>query len=133
MSNDPVCHIPTNLAQIQPPKQSKLPVIPAANDLPSAIAAINQIRLVLQMITGQSPTQKPGLDVPPNVAVTNNQGINPVNPFGPSIGTPRLGRFTENKTARVVNEVAVTGGKFARVDQVVFEDTVTGELIVWKR
>lgn len=136
MSNDPVCHIPTSItsSQQQQPQQSKLPTIPPAVDLPSAIAAINQIRLLLQLLTGQTPVQPPGVPIVPNSAVLPTHGNNPLNPLGPSIGQPKMSRFIENKQQRVVNKITLdSGDEFARVDQVVFTDSVTNELFVWKR
>lgn len=134
--SDQVCHIPTpaTSAQVQQPQQSKLPTIPPAVDLPSALAAINQIRLILQLLTGQTPVQPPGVPVVPNSAVVPTSGHNPLNPLGPSVGRPKMSRFIENKQDRVVNKITLdSGDEFARVDQVVFTDSVTNELFVWKR
>lgn len=133
--SDPVCHIPTptTSAQKQQPQPVKMPVIPPAVDLQSALVAINQMRLVLQQITGQLPGVKPALNINPNITLQNNQGLNPLDPLGNTLGTPKLGRYLEDKKLRVVNTVKVSGATIERVDQVVFVDSITGEALVWKR
>lgn len=51
----PVCLLP-NQSQATPSMPGRLfPPIPAANDLPSAIQAINSIRRILNMLTGPRP------------------------------------------------------------------------------
>jgi hypothetical protein len=124
----PVCLIDPVIDNIQP-NGVKLPSIPQATDLPSAIAAINAMASILRTITGQ---QSPSLGLPQS----SGGGFNVI----PQKTPPKPGRYQEQKPMRVVNTVTVYSKEdptafitFKRIDALTFKDTKTGELWQWTR
>lgn len=143
MSNARVCHVSTGSRVINQPRATLLPSIPAAVDLPSAIAAINALKLLIQLISGQqSPTGPSGVN-----------GFFP--PFGGVvISSPgsdgkkgdenkeKNGRFIEDRSKRVQKKKRVFQNNdkksenwvdIMQINRVVWVDRVTGETIVWSR
>ena len=63
MPSAPVCHISSDQV-IQQPKQQQLPSIGKATDLKSALQVINQMTIIINMLTGQQQINAGGIPRP---------------------------------------------------------------------
>ena len=124
MANGPTCFISVN-EPITQPVGVKLPAIPQATDLNSALQAIQAMTDMLQILTGQTvntrgPTGRQGAPGQPG---KNNQN--------------KVGRFTE--ISRAVEEVKMTSDDgsvtftFKQINSLTLRDNITGETWQWKR
>ncbi len=119
-------------------------------DLPSAIAAINQLKLLIQMISGQQQVTGPaGKNGAAGVAIPGGAGgLSLVIPAGQDgqkgkdAKDPKGGRFVEDRSQRVVQEKRIfqdndkTSPNYvdiAQINHCVWVDKVTGETITWSR
>jgi hypothetical protein len=133
VSNAPVCHISQNQDITQQPKPTLLPFVPAAIDLPSALQAIEALKLIVQMLAGQ-------VLVNPNNG-TQLAGLRPP-PSNPAVRKNPKERFTEIRADRVTKKVRIfqdndkTSDNWVDISQInkaVWVDNVTGENIIWTR
>ena len=136
MSNAPVCHISKDQDITEQPKPTLLPFVPAAIDLPSALQAIQALKLIVQMLAGQQLVKNPN--------GTLQVGLRPA-PSNPAVGkgNPKANeRYTEVRSARVEKTLRVfqdndkTSSNWVDIKQVnavSWVDNVTGELITWAR
>lgn len=87
MSNTtaPICHVSTGSKVIPQPLPTRMPTIPTVVDLPSAIAAINLLKIIIQQLSGQTPLQ----------GAPGTPGLNGFIPFVPATGSfnPATGQF----------------------------------------
>lgn len=126
-SQKAVCNINTGVQPNQP-QTPPYPSIPLATDLPSALNAINNMRLILQGLTNQLPTLFPNLDNPRNAK--NGQP-------GGGGGGQQGGNFTEVPGTRQTKTVKVTNPQdstqFVMVDQItaVTFANKTGQTLTW--
>ncbi len=149
MSNAPVCHISTGSTPIKQPRATLLASIPAAVDLPSALAAINALKLLIQVLAGQQPVSGArgnagspsgllgGGGIVGRAGAAGEQGQK-----GKDAKDPTGGRFVEDRSQRVVKKIRVyqdndkTSENYvdiAQINRCVWVDKVTGETIVWSR
>lgn len=145
MSKAPVCHISTGSTPIPQPRATLLPSVPAAVDLPSALAAIAALKLLIQMLAGQqSPSGAKGNTIAPGgggiALVTGAPGQQ--GQKGQDAKDPTGGRFVEDRSKRVTQEKRIfqdndkTSSNYVDISQInrcVWVDKVTGETIVWSR
>jgi hypothetical protein len=120
----PVCHISPDQVIFDQPKPVKMPTIPPAVDLASALAAIRALTLLVQQLAGQQSVQGP-------------QGL-PGQP-GQSSRT-KVGRWNEIPGSRVTQTVRVFNPQdktqyvdVERINSLTLQDNVTGEDWVWRR
>lgn len=138
MSNDvaPVCNLP-NVGQ-QPPAQAGriFPAVPKAQDLPSAIQAINTLTQIIIQLTAP--------DLP---SFRNN--LAPLTILSQKIGTPLLAAGVQQNAQKSVRFAEVSRNRekvkivnpdddsefiiVDRINSIVFMDRVTGSLLVWQR
>lgn len=125
MANAPVCNISVNEVINQPPGV-KLPSIPQATDLPSALSAIQAMTDMLNILVGNIPNTR---GQPGRAGQAGQPGKNPKN---------SIGRFTEVSGSRVTEKVKVTNPQDSsqfveveRINKVVMRDNVTGEQWIW--
>jgi hypothetical protein len=130
----PVCPISTSQA---PPSQPgiALPPVPKAQDLPSAIQAINVLTQIINYLTMPS--------LPSNNLVLNFTTLPPlVKPATAAVALqppkPQAARFVEagrsQETVKVVNPN--DDSQFVivkRVNSITFKDRITGSLLIWSR
>jgi hypothetical protein len=141
VSNAPVCHISKDQDITEQPKPTLLPFVPAAIDLPSALQAIQALRLIVEMLAGQTipnqggsgfnnGTQLPGLRPP-----APNQNVGKRNPNANE-------RYSEVRSQRVEKKLRVFQDNdpsssnwvdIKQVNAVTWVDNVTGEKITWSR
>ncbi len=145
LSNAPVCHISTGSVPIKQPRATLLPSVPAAVDLPSALAAINALKLLIQMISGQQgnvgPRANPaGLLGGGGAASAGAAGQD--GQKGKESKDPTGGRFIEDRSKRVTKKIRIFQNNdkksenwvdIAQINKVIWVDKVTGETIVWTR
>lgn len=140
MTTAPVCHVPADQTLPPQPKGTKLPVVPVAVDLPTAIQAINALKLIIQMITGQAVAHgAPNLDIA--FANTSRPGAGAGGTTPNQLGATTqsaLGRWREVPGTRVTQKVRVTGSNGAyvdilRINGITMQDSVTGESFLWNR
>lgn len=123
MAKAPICH--ESRDEAFPVKQpSLIPNIPPANDLPSALAAINALANAMRIIT-------------------NRQNARPPQPWTPQINnfaSTNSSRWQEVRSERVKQVVRVKNpqdpSQFVDVEQInglTFSDQKTGEKFSWKR
>jgi len=146
MGQAPVCHVPTDQVVFDQPHPVKLPSIPQAIDLPSALAAINTLRLLVQMLAGQQQIGGPagssglvgrgggGFGTAGAPGKTGNNG---------NTGKDgKVARYQEDRSQRVTKKIRVfqdndkTSSNYVDINQinrVVWVDKVTGQSIVWSR
>jgi len=127
VSNAPVCLIQPVISTSQPPPLV-MPSIPQANDLASALAAINALSTALRYIQSQLPPNTPNIQGPGGMISTNSKKGGPA----------KQGRW--NQLARVTEQVKVTNPsdstQFVIIDRIkslTMKDSVTGETWVWTR
>jgi hypothetical protein len=118
----PTCQASFDQAVSQP-IQPQTPSITPAYDLQSLLQAVQQLTQGYNQLTGR----------------TNNNQSQPKNNM-PQPPKPKIGRFIEQKPARVVSTVKVYSKQdpsvFVEVKQInamTFQDSVTGELWTWGR
>ncbi len=145
MSVAPVCHISTGSQPINQPRATLLPSVPAAVDLPSALAAINALKLLIQMMSGQQGTSGArgntvplgGGGVVGRAGSAGSQGQK-----GKDAKDPTGGRFVEDRAQRVTQKKRIFQDNdktsdnwvdISQINKVVWVDKVTGETIVWVR
>jgi hypothetical protein len=124
MANAPACNISVNETINQPPGV-RLPNIPPATDLNSALSAIQALSQMVGLLSGQVVDQRgpPGQQGAAGQPGKNNQN--------------KVGRWQE--VNRAVQEVTMdsTDGSvtftFKQINQLTLKDTITGELWVWQR
>lgn len=112
MSDAPVCHIVQQLPGAEP-QTARLPAIPIATDLPSALAAIAALRQIVHSITGQLP----------------NLGTAKTQPVLKEILNKRT-----TETVRVKNPQ--DNSQFVDVEQInhlEFQDASSGQKLIWNR
>ncbi len=144
MSNAPVCHVSVNQGIADQPRAARLPFVPAAVDLKSALEAIRALHMIIQLLTGQVPAPSAsgtqGLLGGGGVTTQGNQG--PKGNDGKDAKQPKEGRFVEDRTQRVTRKVRIFQNNdktsenwvdIERINKVVWVDRVTGENIVWTR
>lgn len=121
MASAPICHIPPEDAQIPQPPTRDLPSIPAATDLRSALMAINTIRHVIQVITGQ---------LPPGGGNNFNTKPDPNN----KLQWTEQSRVTEK--VRIYQNNDPSTGNFVEIEQInklTMADKKTGQTWSWDR
>ncbi len=147
MSNAPICHVSTGSTPIKQPRATLLPSIPAAVDLPSALAAINALKLLIQMMSGQQGSSGARGNTQPlgggGVASAGGGGAaGAQGQKGQDGKDPTGGRFIEDRSKRVTKKIRIfqdndkTSDNWVDINQinhVVWIDKVTGETIVWSR
>ncbi len=145
MSNAPVCHISTGSQVIDQPKPTLLLSVPVAVDLPSAIAAINALKLIVQMISGQQPvTGARGNQGAPGLRGGGGSSSSPgaQGQKGDKGGGKENDRFIEDKSQRVQKKKRIFQDNdkksenyvdIMQINRVVWVDTVTGGKITWTR
>ncbi len=154
----PVCHISPSQSiedkrraqqQIQQVDGGtpKLPTIPVALNLPTAIAAIKKITQIINMLTGASDNVGLGnfnTRGDSGAAGTNGKAGQAGKEAGDKEPKNKKSRWVEcNRTTekvRVYQEDAATGERnednyvdIERINLLVMQDTVTGSLWTWKR
>lgn len=133
----PVCHISVNETIVQPGARH-LPTIPPVNagDLQSLVNAINAIRQMLNILTGQLAAQRPSVTVMQQPGSSpGSQGARPSN-SQPGHGNQQEGRWVEANRATVTRRITNPEDPEQYVDvkqinRLTMKDTVTGELWVW--
>jgi hypothetical protein len=138
LSNDgaPVCTLP-NVGQ-QPPAQAGriFPAIPKAQDLPSAVQAINTLTQIIIQLTAP--------DLP---SFRNN--LAPLTIQSQKVGTPLLLAGAQQNAQKSIRFAEVSRNKekvkvvspdddsifviVERINSITFMDRVTGSLLVWQR
>lgn len=142
----PVCHVSTDQIVFDQPDRVRMPSIPdAPTDLASALAAINALRLLVQLLSGQQSIAGPrGISGFVGArggggAVGSPGGQGPKGAKGKDGKTPR---FEEDQSQRVSKKKKVyqnndnTSENWVEIDQinkVVWVDNVTGQTLVWSR
>lgn len=114
VSNAPVCNINAPLPSAQP-QVPRLPTIPVATDLPSALAAINAMRQTIQ-------------------AMTNQFGFGPMGAVKTQAVLKELVSKRTTETVRVENPQ--DSSQFVDVKQInhlEFQDSSSGQRLVWDR
>lgn len=154
MSNPPVCHISTGSIPAKQPRATLLPTVQTPVDLPSAIAAINQLKLLIQMMAGQQSVSGARGNTQPVVGSGGGAGLLGGGGFN-TVGSPGKegqkgkdakddtgGRFIEDRSKRVTQKKRIfqnndkTSENWVDIQQInrcVWVDKVTGETIVWSR
>jgi hypothetical protein len=145
MSNAPVCHISTGSVPIKQPRATLLATIPVAVDLPSALVAINALKLLIQVMSGQQGVggARGGLGGAlaggGGAAVAGAPGTQ--GQKGKDAKDPKS-RFVEDRSQRVTQKKRIFQDNdkhsdnwvdIAQINKVVWVDKVTGETIVWTR
>ena len=139
MSQAPSCFVSVNETINQPPGV-KLPSIPQATNLASALSAINAMTQLLNLLTGQT-VQQSSRGQPGRAGSQGKQG-KPGDPAKPNKNTDqqnKTGRWQEVPGSRVTQEIKMTSDDgsvtftFNQINKVVLEDSVTGELWSWSR
>jgi hypothetical protein len=130
-TNAPVCEIIPQIVTTQPP-QSKLPFIPIATDLASALAAINAMRQWMM----QMQQIQPGRTIYGGFRGNNNQGHGGGTAKNPTPKPPQQGRWQQKDITRQTVRVYNPKDKeqfvdVSRVTRLVMQDTVTGEQWIW--
>ncbi len=149
MSNAPVCHISTGSTPIKQPRATLLASVPVAVDLPSALAAINALKLLIQVMSGQQPVSgaRGNANSPSGLlggggAVITVGAPGQAGQKGQDAKDPTGGRFVEDRSQRVVKKIRVFQDNdktsenwvdIAQINRCVWVDKVTGETIVWAR
>ncbi len=147
MSVAPICHISTGSTPIRQPRATLLPSVPVAVDLPSAIAAINALKLLVQMIAGQQAVTGPA-------GVNGRAGLRGAAGGSSVAGAPgdkgqkgdsngkENDRFVEDRSKRVESKKRIFQDNdkksenyvdIMQINHVVWVDTVTGGKITWSR
>lgn len=122
----PVCHVSVD-QQIDQPPAKQLPAIPQATDLPSALAAINSMRMIIHAMTGQQGGSG-GLPRPGSAGASGQ----------PSKKQQQVGRWVE--TGRSAKEIKIPIDDttdpptvtIRRTNSITMRDTVTGEVLTIK-
>lgn len=133
MANAPSCFVSVNEPINQPPGV-RLPSIPQANDLQSALSAIGAMTQLINLLTGQIVQQanrgqpgKAGQQGKPGTPAKNTDQQN------------KTGRWQEVPGSRVTQRVSMdsTDGSvtftFNQINRVLLQDSVTGETWLWQR
>ena len=120
----PVCHVSVDEV-INQPTGTKLPSIPIATDLISALAAINAMRQVLMMLTG-------ALQGPPGLRGAQGQG----GAAGAAAKKTKVGRWNEANRTTATERVYNPNDNsqyvdVQRINSLTMTDSVTGETWVW--
>jgi hypothetical protein len=147
VSNAPVCHVSTGSVPIKQPRATLLPTVPVAVDLPSALAAINALKLLIQVMSGQQGVggarggaPSGGLIGGGGIALAGSPGSQ--GQKGKDAKDESGGRFVEDRKQRVVQKKRIFQDNdktsenwvdIAQINKVVWVDKVTGETIVWVR
>ena len=128
MADAPVCHISVDQV-IQQPGQRLIPSIGKATDLKSALQVINQMSLIINMLTGQQAQSSGGVS-------TGGGTKSSTKPKQPQ----QDGRWNEVRSSRVIEKVRIEQKdnpenwvEFERINRLEFIDSVTGEKWQWRR
>lgn len=146
MSNPPVCHISTGSQLIKQPQATLLPTVQTPIDLPSAIAAINQLKLLIQLISGQQGVGGArGITLPRggggSLAGGSSSSPGAQGQKGANDGKEN-DRFVEDRSKRVQKKIRIFQNNdkksenwvdIMQINRVVWVDRVTGGTIVWSR
>lgn len=152
MSNAPVCHISTGSAAVPQPRATLLPSIGTPVDLPSAIAVINQLKLIVQMLAGQQAVTGPA-GINGAAGVAGSFGGGGAAGAAGSAGSPGSAgkkgkdgagppRFREDTSQRITKKKRIFQDNdedsenwvdIKQINRVVWVDSVTGETIKWER
>ncbi len=149
MSNAPVCHISTSQV-INQPRATLLPTVPVAVDLPSALAAIAALKLLVQMMAGQQAVTGPaGVNGEAGIAGLLGGGGGVAGSAGPPGAAGQKGkdaksggRFVEDRSQRVTQKKRIFQDNdknsenwvdIQQINRCVWVDNVTGETIIWSR
>ena len=119
----------------------RLPSVPQAQDLPSAIQAINNLNMIVQVLSGQNPPSfKNNLTENFFVDPSGGQGIQRGNQGGRPGSPAKKPRWVEDRASRVTETVKVTNpddkSQFVMVERINYirwSDTVTGQTLEWRR
>ena len=139
MANAPSCFVSVNEPINQPPGV-RLPSIPQANDLQSALSAIGAMRELLNLLTGQTVQQRN--QGQPGRAGQQGKAGKPGDPAKPNKNQDqqnKTGRWQEVPGSRVTQQVTMdsTDGSvtftFNQINRVLLQDSVTGETWLWQR
>lgn len=124
MANAPQCFISVNEVINQPPGV-KLPAIPQANDLASALQAIDAMRQMLNLLTGQTRQSanqgRPGQQGPGGQPGKNNEN--------------KVPRWTVTNEAKqdVIIPIDTSGDvpqvTISRINSLTIKDSITGQTI----
>ncbi len=148
MSNAPVCHVSTGSQVIQQPRPTLLPSVPVAVDLPSALAAIAALKLLIQQISGQQSVAGPrGLPGLPGLRGFDGLGgggfsTAPGDKGQKGDNASKPSRWSEDKSQRVTQKKRIFQDNdktsdnwvdISQINRVVWVDSVNGERIVWTR
>ncbi len=158
MSNAPVCHVSTGSEITTQPRATLLNSIPAAIDLPSAIRAINMLKLLIQVLSGQQQVSGPlgvgafgGLGVGnPNAVGSVGGGVTSIRSAPGDQGQKgkdgkegkENDRFTVDRSQRVTKKKRIFQNNdkksenwvdIEQINHVVWVDRVTGGRITWTR
>ncbi len=129
-TNAPVCEIIPQIVTTQPP-QSRLPAIPIATDLNSALLALNAMRQWMMMMMQTNPGHGTGGGGRGGGGAGGPGGGKKADPKKPQLGRWQQKDITRKKV-RVFNpqdhEQYVD---VSRVTRLVMEDSVTKEQWVW--
>jgi hypothetical protein len=136
MSNAPVCHISKDQDITEQPKPTLLPFVPAAIDLPSALQAIQALKLIVEMLAGQQVVNNPNGTLQAGLRpAPGNQNVGKRNPNANE-------RYSEVRSQRVEKKLRVFQDNdpsssnwvdIKQVNAVTWVDNVTGEKITWSR
>lgn len=146
MATAPVCHIPVDEV-ISQPQPAKFPPLSRVNDLTSLLNTVNNMVLILEQLTGQTPTAGPvGLRGTGGAAgssgVSGSPGKQGKNGKDGKDGKPaKTGSWTEDRSQRVEEKIKIYQDndntspnwvEIKRINRVVFTNNA-GQTIVWKR
>lgn len=127
-NNAPICHVPVP-TPIDQPSGVQNPSIPIATDLQSAIAAINAMRLILMRLANLMPRF--------DGAGGGGRGGGSKQPSKQD-PKKKTGRWNEVNRVTRVEKVTNPEDKeqfveVERMQELVMQDSITGEQWIWKR
>ncbi len=126
MATCPTCSSAIPVA-IDQPTAPTIPSIPAASDLPSALAAIQALTMTHDIMHGSNSKSPQQQKQGQNKNKTPND-------------KPKIGRFQELTAKRVTAKVKIyskqdkaTFVEYKQINGMTFKDTITGEMWNWSR